>query len=247
MKRILIKLSGEIFAHDNHDHHERHFGYHSAAISTFLQDLKELHKQCLVSLVIGGGNLFRGGTDSKQLGIRPITGHSVGMVATLMNGLILRDLLHAIDVPTTLINSFPCPSLAHTMNQEIIDEALATQRCIIFTGGTGNPYVTTDTASVVRALHIQADELWKATKVEGVFDKDPTQNRQALLLKSLTHQEVLTKNLAIMDIPAIALARDHNLTIRVFNIFSPHALMKAFQNKDFGSTISSLSTYHIKT
>ena len=226
-KTLLIKLSGELLSADNSD-----------IIKNVVSQIKELTDHYYLGIVIGGGNFFRGKQHSKQLGISEGAGHDVGMLATLMNGRILFDLLSQADIPATLLSALPCQNIASSISPITLSEARTTGKVIIFAGGTGNPFVTTDTNSVIRALQIGAHEIWKATMtVAGIFDADPKKNPDARLLKKTSFREVLDKKLGIMDQAAFAMAEEHNIKIRIFSLLEDNALTKAHSDENFGSTI----------
>lgn len=232
MKSILIKLSGELFKADN-----------SCINATFVRDIitqiKQLTRTHRVSIVIGGGNFFRGGKEGRDLGLRPTTADSVGMLATAMNGLILQDFMRNEGIPCLVLGALPFPGLINPIDQTGIELALEQNKVIIFTGGTGNPYFSTDTAAVLRALQVGASTVWKATKVDHLYDADPVTNKNAVSIKKITYQDVLARKLKVMDLTAIALAQDHNITVRIFSIYAPNALGHVAEDENFGSTISS--------
>ena len=241
MKRIVLKLSGELFSsHANKLSKGPHKGIgvcNVDLIESIIRQINEIRNKAIISIVVGGGNFFRGESDGKLLGLAPATSHEIGMLATVMNGLILQAFLEREAVPCVLFSAIRCPQLAQTIQQKTIDTALQENKCLIFSGGTGNPFFTTDTAAVLRSLQTNATEIWKATKVDGIYDKDPEIDASATLIKKTTYQEALDKRLQIMDLTAITLAQHHDKVIRVFNLFTPDALCKAFQDDTFGSTI----------
>ena len=140
-------------------------------------------------------------------------------------------------LPSTVLSAIECHRIAEVTSQRTIDNAFNENKCIIFAGGTGNPFFTTDTNAVLRALQMKAEVVWKATKVDGVYEGDPLKDEQSKLYKKIGHQEVLDKKLGIMDATSIRLAQEENLSIRVFNLFAPKSLTQALENPDFGSTI----------
>jgi uridylate kinase len=225
METILIKLSGEVFNSDK----------------TFLQNLtkqiKELKKQYQISIVLGGGNIWRGEEQRKRFDLRPPVSHTAGMLATIINGLVLQDIFQNNNIDTKLLSALDCKQVADKIQQSKIDCSLKQNKVIIFAGGTGNPFFTTDTNAVLRALQIGASQVWKGTKVGGVYSSDPKQNKDATHFKKLTYNEVIEKELGVMDLTAVTLANQHNLKIRVFNLFEPNALIIASNDKNFGSWI----------
>ena len=224
METILIKLSGEVFCGD--------------FVQTLISQIKELKKKFNIGIVVGAGNIFRGNQHGKQLDIKKTTAHTAGMVATIINGLILKDLLEKDGVEAELFSAINCPEVACIIKQSKIDKTLKQNKVLIFTGGTGNPFFTTDTNAVLRALQIGAKQILKGTKVDGIYESDPMENKDSKLLKKLTYKEFLEKELKVMDLTAITLAQEHNLKIKVFNLFEKEALLKVIQNADFGSTIN---------
>jgi len=225
-KSLLIKLSGELLAPANTKHAQ-----------SVVSQIKELSKIYSIGIVIGGGNIFRGSLQSKGLGISEAVGHEVGMLATIINGHVLRDLLQQHDLKVRLLSAFPAPSISKMISSCTVKDALDSHACIIFAGGTGNPFVTTDTNAVIRALHMGADQIWKASTVDGVYERDPRTDSSAQRLKKVSHQEAVDKKLGIMDQAALALAAEHTIKIRVFDLFTKDALLNAHNDKNFGSTI----------
>ncbi len=222
---ILLKLTGEIFAEQPNQ-----------AIELVTQ-IKYLNTTHQFAIVIGGGNFWRGNQQGQQFQIRAAIAHQVGLLATVMNALILQEVFWKHDLPTTVLSAVDCPRIAAPVSNNNIRTALSQHHCLIFAGGTGEPFFSTDTAAVVRALQINAHEIWKATNVAGIYTADPRQNSQAKLLKRVSYQEAITQNLQIMDQTAFMLANEHKLPIRIFDLFAPEALIQAAQNSDFGSLL----------
>lgn len=240
MKSVLIKLSGELFKTPSSD---ANVSDDACMNISFVRDIvaqiKKLTLTHRVGIVIGGGNFFRGRNEGRQLKLQQTTADSVGMLATAMNGIILQDFMRHADVPCILVGAIPLPGLIQPIDQINIDKALAQNNVIIFTGGTGNPFFSTDTAAVLRALQIGAGTVWKATNVDYVYDDDPSSNAHAQPIKKTTYHDVLARKLKVMDLTAITLAQENNITVRVFSIHSPNALGQVAENNNFGSTISS--------
>lgn len=236
MKILLIKISGELFSYHREGVQAKP-ALDKELVKNIIDQIKELSAQHRVGLVLGGGNFFRGALDRNTLDLLPTAGHNVGMLSTIVNGVILQDLLTQNNVPSTLLSAFSCPDIAEPLSQNSIDNAFMQHKCIIFVGGTGNPFFTTDTNAVLRALQIGAQEVWKATKVDGIYESDPITNEKAKFYQTISYQEVLDKGLTIMDRTAITLAQEHNIPIRVFNLFTPSSFNKALENPEFGSTI----------
>lgn len=233
-KRILLKLTGQALQDRATGALSLHF------VRSFAPQLKELMTTAQVALVVGGGNFFRGAVQSKILHVSDWACHSVGMLATAMNGILLADVCKEFEIKTVLFSGISCPALGlEAVTEQAVRRAFDENACLIFVCGTGNPYFTTDTAAVVRALQIEADELWKASHVDGVYDCDPRTHASAVLLPDVTYAYALEKKLAIMDGTALLLASEHAMRIRVFDIFAQNALNKAAQDAFFGSVIHS--------
>lgn len=230
-KRILLKLTGEAFISTANN------GLNPIVVNDLFTQIKTLSNNYQFGLVIGGGNFFRGKQHGKIMGITPPVGHQIGMLATLMNGLMVKDLLEQHGVTASLFSAITCPEMASSISQQAIENALLKDQVIIFAGGTGNPFFSTDTTAVLRSLQINADEIWKASHIDGVYSADPKKDPQAKLLKKSTYQYALEHKLGIMDATAFTLAAENKKTIRVFSAFEPNALIKASKEKDFGSTI----------
>lgn len=239
-KKILIKISGELFRVHNQrctDMEVTPSGFDYQLVHALAEQVKELSATYHVGFVIGGGNFFRGGHEGKHLKLRQSVADDVGMLATVMNGIILQECLRNEHVSSTLLSAVAIPGMVDVLSQAKIDQALELDRSIIFAGGTGNPFFTTDTNAIVRALQMGATQVWKATKVDAVYDDDPVKNPASKPIKSISFDDALRQNLRIMDMTALTLAQENQLTIRVFNLFAPQALLNVAQNNEFGSTI----------
>lgn len=230
-KIILLKLTGEIFLSPDRT-------LTRDLINSIAMQIHNLASTHFFGIVIGGGNFFRGSKQGKTLGITPSVAHQIGMLATMMNGLMIKDIFEQHAIPCTLFCAVPAPEIGTPISQQAISSAQAREHCMVFTGGTGNPFFTTDTTAVLRGLQIGASAVWKGTSVDGIYTDDPKSNPQAKLIPIISYNDVFNKQLGIMDTTSIALAKDHNLKIRVFNIFKPDAIIHAAQNETFGSTIS---------
>lgn len=230
-KRILLKLSGEALQGNEG------FGIDAAVLDRIAQEIKELIELNLqVGIVIGGGNLFRGAGLAKA-GMNRVVGDHMGMLATVMNGLAMRDALHRAYVDAHLMSAIPLNGVCENYSWAGAINLLCRGKVVIFTAGTGNPFFTTDSAACLRGIEIEADVVLKATKVDGVFSDDPVKNPKAVLLEQLSYREVLEKELKVMDLAAFTLARDHNLPIRVFNMNKPGALRKVIMGEKEGTLI----------
>ncbi len=239
MKTILLKLSGEILADCSQQGHSCSDGACSAnhQLINITEQLKRLAETHRFGIVIGGGNFFRARHARQELKLRQPVADAVGMLATAMNGLMLQEYFNQNGLPCVLLSAVPLPSLVAPINQTTIDEAFADGKCIIFCGGTGNPYFTTDTTAILRALQIGATEVWKATNVDYIYDGDPNIDKTCKPLHQITYQDVIQKQLKLMDLTAITLAQQHNIKIRIFNAVAPQALEEAARTPAFGSTI----------
>ena len=231
-RRILLKLSGEALMGDGE------FGIDPKVLERMAQEIKELVEMGVeVGLVIGGGNLFRG-EGLANAGMNRVVGDHMGMLATVMNGLAMRDALHRAFVNARLMSAIPLNGVCDAYNWAEAISSLKTGRVVIFSAGTGNPFFTTDSAACLRGIEIEADAVLKATKVDGVFTSDPAKDPDAQLIKKITYQEVLEKELKVMDLSAFTLARDHSLPIRVFNMNTPGTLKQVVLGNDVGTLIT---------
>jgi uridylate kinase len=231
MKTVLLKISGELFTSTNTQ-------FNMQLIDSIIMQIIELRKNIKFGFVIGGGNFFRGLHQGKDLKLRQATADMVGMLGTVMNGVMLQEFFEKAGIKTRLLSALEIPEAAEPVRQTLIDDALAKNDCLIFAGGTGLPYFSTDTTAIIRALQIGAHEVWKATKVDYVYSDDPMINASAEPLKTLTYQEAVERNLKVMDKSALVLAHDHAVLLRVFNLFSKNSLINVAQDKNFGSTIT---------
>lgn len=189
-----------------------------------------------VGIVIGGGNFFRGTTLS-EAGIDRITGDHMGMLATLMNGLALRDSFERSSLPVRILSALPMSGIADHFNRRKAIHHLQQGRIVIFAAGTGNPLVTTDSAASLRGIEINADVVLKATNVDGVYSADPSKDPNAKLYRRLTFQEALEKELAVMDLAAFCQCRDHDMPLRVFNIYKPGAMLRVILGEEEGTIV----------
>lgn len=189
-----------------------------------------------IAIVIGGGNFFRG-TALSEAGINRITGDYMGMLATLMNALALRDAFERSGLPVRVLSAIPMSGIVDLFNRRKAIHHLQQGRVIILAGGTGNPLVTTDSAASLRGIEIDADVVLKATNVDGVYSEDPVKNPKAKLYKHLTYEEALQKELAVMDLTAFCQCRDHNMPLRVFNLHKPEALLRVIMGEDEGTSV----------
>ena len=230
-KRILLKLSGEALQGSEG------FGIDASILDRMAQEIKELVELGVqVGLVIGGGNLFRGAGLAKA-GMNRVVGDHMGMLATVMNGLAMRDALHRAYVNARLMSAISLQGVCDSYSWAEAISQLRAGKVVIFSAGTGNPFFTTDSAACLRGIEIDADVVLKATKVDGVFTDDPVKNPDAVLYQELSYDEVLEKELKVMDLAAFTLARDHDLPIRVFNMNKPGALRRVIMGEQEGTLI----------
>lgn len=231
-KTILIKLTGEIFSGGGENQENSQLIVHQV-----VDQIARLQKEYQLGIVIGGGNYFRGKKEGARLGLTPWHAHLIGMFATVMNGLALADLLEKKGVQTAVFCALECAQAGKSINPESVRSAVDEKRCLVFSGGTGNPFFTTDTNAVLRALEIGAQTIWKAGPANGVYDSDPVKNKSARLIQDITYARALELKLQIMDMSALALAAEHKINTRVFNVFEKDAITKAAENPQFGSLI----------
>jgi uridylate kinase len=231
-KRILLKLSGEaLMGQDS-------FGINTDVIDYVAAEIKEIvYMGVQPGLVIGAGNIFRGVAGASK-GMDRATADNMGMLATVMNSLALQDALERKGVYTRVMSAIPMQSVCEPYIRRRATRHLEKGRAVIFAAGTGNPYFTTDSAGVLRALEIDADLIIKATKVDGVYDKDPVTNPDAVKFEKLSYDDVLMKGLKVMDATGIALAKDDNKPIVVLNMNIPGNIKRAVCGEHVGTMIS---------
>jgi uridylate kinase len=231
-KRILLKLSGEAFAGD------RKYGIDPKVTETLAREIKEIVDLGVeVGIVIGGGNIFRGLAAAAN-GMDRVTADYIGMLATIMNGVAFHDALERVGCPARLQTAIFMESIAEGYIRKKALHHLDKGRAIIFTGGTGNPFFTTDTTAALRAAEIGAEVMLKATKVDGIYSEDPLKNPQAEFFPQLSYQDALTKRLKVMDITAISLCMENKIPLVVFNLTQPGNIMKAVRGEKIGSVVS---------
>lgn len=231
-KRVLLKLSGEALMG------EQKFGVEQGACQLIAESIKEVFDAGVeVGIVIGGGNIFRG-NQAESFGFARTPADHIGMLATTINGLVLQQSLAALGCPSRVMSALNCDSIVETYIWGHAMHSLEKGNMVIFVGGTGNPYFTTDTAAALRASEINAEVLLKGTKVDGIYNRDPLKYPDAVHYPRLTYSEVLTKKLDVMDATAIALCRENQIPIHVFNLFQKGALLKAICGKEVGSLVT---------
>jgi uridylate kinase len=230
-RRLLLKLSGEALMGEDA------FGINRAVMTRIVDELREVMATGVeLALVVGGGNFFRGVSVGAQ-GMDRAQADYMGMLATVMNALALQDALQKAGLPATVLSGLPVAGVVEGYSRHAALAHLADGRVVIFAAGTGNPFFTTDTAASLRGLEIGADLVLKATKVDGVYDRDPMKHRDAVRYEHVTYDEALAKRLGVMDATAIALCREQNLPLRVFSINKPGSLLRIVLGENEGTLV----------
>jgi len=230
--RILLKLSGEVLSGD------QEYGIDPIKASNLANEIKDVHQMGIgIALVIGAGNIFRG-IKAASKGMDRVTGDYLGMLATIMNAISIQDALEKLDVETRTLSAITVTQISEPYIRRRALRHLEKNRVVIVAGGTGNPYFTTDTAAALRATELKAEILLKATKVNGVYDKDPELNQDAKHYEQITYSDVISKNLRIMDMTAITLCKENDLPIRVFDVNQKGNLKDILLGKKLGTIIS---------
>jgi len=231
-KRILLKLSGESLMGS------QSYGISSDMLTQYAADVKAVvERGCEVSIVIGGGNIFRGLSGAAQ-GMDRVQGDYMGMLATLINSMALQAELEKQGIKTELLSGLAIEPICKEMSRRRAIEAMQQGRVVIIGGGTGNPFFTTDTASTLRAIEIEADVILKGTRVDGVYTADPEKDPTATKYQRLSFHEALDKKLKIMDLTAFALAESNNLPIYVFDMNRPGNLTRVVEGEEVGTLVS---------
>ncbi len=230
-KRIMLKLSGEALMGD------QQFGINPPVLRSFASEIAEVYNTGIqIGIVIGGGNIFRG-IQSVAHGIHKVAGDSMGMLATMINSIAFQNALEELGVHTRLQSAIQMQEIAEPFIRRRAIRHLEKNRVVIFGGGTGSPYFTTDTAAVLRAIEIEAEVIIKGTRVEGIFDSDPEKNDKAVFYDEVSYQQVIEKNLRVMDHTAITLCKENNLPIRVFDVNTKGNLKRLCFGEDIGSIV----------
>jgi uridylate kinase len=230
-KRVLLKLSGEALMGD------QQFGVDPAVVGRIAEDVKEIQKLGVeTSIVIGGGNIFRGLAASAR-GMDRATADYMGMLATVINGLALQDGLEQAGVLTRVVTAIEMRAVAEPFIRRRAIRHLEKGRVVIFAAGTGNPYFTTDTAAALRAMEIKADVILKGTKVDGVYTADPMLDKTATKYTTISYLQVLERQLRVMDATAISLCMDNRLPIVVFNMRAPGSIRRVVMGEPVGTTV----------
>ncbi|MDY7396024.1 UMP kinase [Aureibaculum sp. 2210JD6-5] len=230
-KRILLKLSGEALMGD------KQFGIDSTRLSQYAKDIKTvIDKGIEVAIVIGGGNIFRGLAAAGN-GMDRVQGDYMGMLATVINGLALQSALEDIEVQTRLLTAIKMEQIAEPYIKRRAVRHLEKGRVVIFGAGTGNPYFTTDTAAVLRAIEIDSDVILKGTRVDGVYTADPEKNINAVKFENITFKDVMNKGLKVMDMTAFTLSEENKLPIIIFDMNKEGNLMKLLSGENIGTKV----------
>ena len=231
MKRYLLKLSGEALI-GKYD-----YGIDPDVVNEISSNIVEVSKtDNQLAVVVGGGNIFRG-AGLAEAGLDRVTGDNIGMLATVINSLALQDAIEKLDVQCRVMSAVRINQISEDYIRRRAIRHLEKDRVVIFAAGTGNPFFTTDTAASLRAIEINADMVLKATKVDGVYDKDPVKYEDAKLFKELTYNEVLSKELKVMDTTAVVLCKENNIPLRVFNMLKKGSLMSIINGENTGTII----------
>ena len=231
-KNILLKISGEILAAETNN------TFDNLISNQIVEDIINLrNSEVNLAVVIGGGNIIRG-INHKDFNISKNNADNMGMLSTVINGIFLKDLLLNNQIKSIVYSSFSISGIVKKFNQEEAKEAMRNGYVVILVGGTGNPYFTTDTTAVLRALELDCDVLLKGTKVDGIYDKDPKKFKNAKKYSKLSFKKYINENLKVMDTSAIAISRDNKIPIKLFSIQEKNCFVKMFMNKLSHSEIS---------
>ncbi len=231
-KRVLLKLSGEALLG------EKSYGVDPKRILAYSEEIKEIVDSGVeIAIVIGGGNIFRGVSGASN-GIDRVQADYMGMLATVINGLALQSSLEDLKVQTRLQTAFKIEAVAEPYIKRKAVRHLEKKRVVIFSGGTGNPFFTTDSAAVLRAIEINADVILKGTRVDGIYNNDPEKNKDAVKFKQISYDEAIAKKLKVMDSTAFTLSKENELPIIVFNMNKPGNLKKIINGKEVGTIVN---------
>ena len=230
-KRILLKLSGEALMGD------QQYGIDPERLSQYANEIKNAYdKGVQIAIVIGGGNIFRGLSGASQ-GMDRVQGDYMGMLATVINSMAIQGALENINIKTKLLGGLEIDPIAERMSKKRAVDYLNENKIVIISGGTGNPYFTTDTASALRAIEIEADVILKGTRVDGVYNKDPEKFNDAVKYNSISFKEAYEKKLAIMDLTSFTLCEENNLPIYVFDMNKKGELLKVVSGQEVGTIV----------
>jgi len=230
-KRILLKLSGESLMGN------KNYGIDPEKVLEFVNEIKEIYKKGVeIGIVIGGGNIFRGLSEAGKM-MNRTQGDFMGMLATVINGMALQSVFHKKAIDAELLSGIKIDKVAGEVSPVKAKQFLSAKKIVIFSGGTGNPFFTTDTGAVLRALEIDADVILKGTRVDGIYDKDPEKYPDAKKYDTISYDETLQKQLKIMDATAFALAQDNQLPIIVFDMNTKGNLLKVVSGEPIGTLV----------
>ena len=231
-KRVLLKLSGEALMGN------RQYGIDNDRLVEYAKEVKKVvDSGCELAIVIGGGNIFRG-LSGTQKGFDRVTGDQMGMLATIINAMAMQNILENIGVPTRVQAAIEMSKIAEPFIRRRAMRHLEKKRVVIFGGGTGNPFFTTDTTAALRASEINADVVMKATMVDGIYDKDPKKSSDAVLYQNLTYMDVISKKLKVMDLTAVSLCMENKMPILVFNLNTRGNIQKAVNGDPIGTLVT---------
>lgn len=231
-RRVLLKLSGEAFADP-----EIGYGIDPATVKRVAEEVAEAHRQGVqIAIVVGGGNIFRGVSQAAR-GMDPAAADYMGMLATVINALALRDALEKAGVETRVQSAITMQQLAEPYIRLKAIRHLEKGRVVIFAAGTGNPFFTTDTTAALRAVEVGAEALLKASKVDGIYDSDPRSNPEALKLNELTYMDFLSRDLRVMDSTAVTMCKEHDVPIVVFDMTEPGTIFRAVLGEAIGTVV----------
>ena len=227
-RRVLLKVSGEAISKDGH-------GIDPDGLAKVAEEVKELQRMGVeIGIVVGGGNFWRGRSSDKM---DRAVADQIGMLATCMNGLALKDAFAQAGIPAELMAAFDVAQMCRPFSVEAARRYLSEGKAVIFTGGTGHPFFSTDTGAALRAIEIQADVILLAKNVDAVYDSDPAKNPNAKKYTKITHSEVLEKDLKVMDSTAASLCRDNGMKIHVFGLKEPNAIVRACSGEEIGTIV----------
>lgn len=232
IKRVLLKLSGEALMG------EKEYGIDSDRLSQYATDIKELYDRGVeIAIVIGGGNIYRGLSGASE-GMDRVQGDYMGMLATIINGMAIQGALENISVPTELLSGLKIDPICQETSRRRAINSLQNKKIVIISGGTGNPFFTTDTASALRGIEIKADVMLKGTRVDGIYSSDPEKDKNATKYEQLTFKEAYNKGLKIMDLTAFTLCQENNLPLLVFDMNKKGNLIRVIENNKLGTLVT---------
>ena len=232
-KRVLLKVSGEALLKSDGKPIDQKFLHYLA------NEIKLVHEKGIeVAIVIGGGNIFRGLSANEQTGLDRVTGDHMGMLGTVINALAIKSSFEAQGMPSRVMTAISINRVAEPFILGRALRHLDKGRVVVFGAGTGNPYFTTDTAAALRAAEIDADVLIKATKVDGLYDKDPNKYDDAKFIKKISYKDVIAQNLKVMDMTAFSLCEENDLPIKIVNIYKPGSMLRAVLGDEEGSVVT---------